>query len=281
MSQKRRPSNSRESALERFVYEAARNAKMIIQDSEEDDREIQHEVNQLETLPTKFLVSAATFQRVCDEDNKQDEHAAIAEPKAAKANHHFKRAVLAAAIVHELHEERTFGRVKLQKLLYLTEHHLALLELQGLYVRDAAGPHDNAMMRSVVSQMEKRKWYRAVKREGGKGEQYVPLENSGGHQKYFERYCQDQQSFNSFLQLFRTLDTQRCEIVATLFAAWNDLLLEKQTANDDCIVAQVLKNWHEKKKAIPEDRWRKALGWMRVNNLIPQGLGGHTRQRAK
>ena len=39
--------------------------------------------------------------------------------------------------------------------------------------------------------------------------------------------------------------------------------------SDDVIVGEVLNNWHEEKKRISEERWRKALVWMRDNGLTP------------
>jgi hypothetical protein len=36
-------------------------------------------------------------------------------------------------------------------------------------------------------------------------------------------------------------------------------------------------NWHVNKQAIPEDRWMKALEWMRQKNLVPTGTGEKTR----
>jgi type I restriction enzyme M protein len=46
--------------------------------------------------------------------------------------------------------------------------------------------------------------------------------------------------------------------------------------DDDRIVADVLTNWHESKRAIPEDRWRKALAWMKEKKLVPRGFGKPT-----
>jgi len=31
-------------------------------------------------------------------------------------------------------------------------------------------------------------------------------------------------------------------------------------------------NWHEAKRRIPEDRWLKALGWMREKGFVPKGV---------
>ncbi len=74
--------------------------------------------------------------------------------------------------------------------------------------------------------------------------------------------------FEKIVETLRSFDTERCEIVATLYSAWHDLLKENQPVSDDRIVHEVLNNWHENKKRISYERWGKALVWMRQNELI-------------
>ena len=67
------------------------------------------------------------------------------------------------------------------------------------------------------------------------------------------------------------MDTKRCEIVATLYSAWEDFLNQGKIPDDEAIVNEVLNNWHESKKRIEKKRWRKALEWMRENGYVPKG----------
>lgn len=95
-------------------------------------------------------------------------------------------------------------------------------------------------------------------------------EGQTGHQPYFDRYFAPiRTQLSEILDTFRSWETERCEIVATLYAAWNDLLKEKGSVSDDLIVHEVLNNWHEAKQRIPEERWLKALGWMREKGYVP------------
>jgi hypothetical protein len=73
-------------------------------------------------------------------------------------------------------------------------------------------------------------------------------------------------------ELFRKLDTDQSEIVATLYACWNDLLLRKRKAADEYIVNEFVYNWHPKNARFPKRRLLNALEWMRKNNLAPKGL---------
>lgn len=191
----------------------------------------------------------------------------VAEKKTKKpANIHFRRSVFAAEIVHRLHDEPTFGHVKFEKLIFLCEKRCGV-ETGSTYYRQAAGPYDNRALRSIDSQLKKQKWYEAQKRD--KGYRYVPLEKAGGHKKYFDRYFSDVATpFDEIIDTFRKLDTQRCEIVATLYAAWEDLLAQGN-ATDDQIIEQVLHHWHQSKQKISEDRWRLALEWMKEKGLTP------------
>ncbi len=179
----------------------------------------------------------------------------------------FKRSVLAAEIVNRLYNEPTFGHVKLQKLIFLTER-MCSIDIDSSYHRDAAGPYDNYGMRSIDSQLKKQKWFSAE--FTGNGYHYNPLENQGGHKQYFERYFADKKdTFDLIIQTFRTVKTEQCEIVATLYSAWEDFLKKGVNPNDEQIITDVLTNWHESKKRISKDRWMNALSWMKKHNFKP------------
>lgn len=186
-----------------------------------------------------------------------------------KANVHFMRSVLAAELIDQLHNEPTFGHVKFQKLIFLTEH-LCKVDTGSNYHRDAAGPYDNRALRSIDSQLRTQKWFEA--RKLGGRYQYVPLEKRGGHKEYFDRYYANiRPRLDEIIDTFRTAKTEQCEIVATLYGAWDDLLRHGKPAIDDAIVDQVLNHWHDDKKRIEPKRWHKALDWMREKGFAPEG----------
>lgn len=184
------------------------------------------------------------------------------------ANIHFKRSVFAAEIIHRLHQEPTFGHVKFEKLMFLCEKRCRV-ETGSTYRRKAAGPYDNRALRSIDSQIQRRQWYGAE--EIDKRYRYVPLQKAGGQEPYFRRYFADVEAeFSRVVNTFRNWDTERCEIVATLYSAWEDLLADGKAATDNQILEQVLEHWHPAKQRIPEDRWRKAIGWMKEQGLVPR-----------
>lgn len=189
------------------------------------------------------------------------------KPNATSANVHFRRSVWAAEIAERLYEEPTFGHVKMEKILFLTER-LCHIDIGSHYHRDAAGPYDNNALRSIDSQLKKQKWFEVQRTE--KGYRYVPMRNCGKHKTYFNRYYSGiVPMFDKIINTFKTQNTERCEIVATLYSAWEDLLHSNKSFTDADIVNEVLNNWHESKKRISQDRCLKAIQWMRDNGFAP------------
>lgn len=189
------------------------------------------------------------------------------KPNATSANVHFRRSVWAAEIAERLYEEPTFGHVKMEKILFLTER-LCHIDIGSHYHRDAAGPYDNNALRSIDIQLKKQKWFEVQRTE--KGYRYVPMQNCGKHKTYFNRhYSGVIPMFDKIINTFKTQNTERCEIVATLYSAWEDLLYSNKSFTDADIINEVLSNWHESKKRISQDRWLKAIQWMRDNGFAP------------
>ncbi|MDE5986874.1 MAG: restriction endonuclease subunit S [Prevotella sp.] len=182
-------------------------------------------------------------------------------------NVHFRRSVLAAEIANRLCDEPTFGHVKMEKMLFLAER-CCHIDIGSHYHRDAAGPYDNNALRSIDSQLKKQKWFEVQRTE--KGYRYAPMQNRGKHKTYFNRYYSGIVSiFDKIINTFKSQRTEQCEIVATLYSAWEDLLRSNKAFNDADIVNEVLNNWHESKKRISQDRWLKAIQWMRDNGFAP------------
>lgn len=191
----------------------------------------------------------------------------VAKTYTTSANVHFRRSVLAAEIAERLYEEPTFGHVKMEKMMFLAER-LCHIDIGSHYHRDAAGPYDNRALRSIDSQLKRQKWFEVRRIE--KGYRYVPMQNCGKHKSYFDKYYSHVAStFDKIINTFKTQNTECCEIVATLYSAWEDLLHSNKPFTDTDIVNEVLNNWHESKKRISQDRWLSAILWMRENGFAP------------
>ena len=184
-----------------------------------------------------------------------------------------RRAVLAAEVVHRFHTHQTFGRVKLMKCLYLLENHLQIKELDMEWSRQLAGPYSPKGIGSVEKVMNKNQWF-GLQKTTGNSIRYFRLSKSGGHKKYFPAWFGDRQSeIDQLLDLLSPLNMDQCEITATLYGVWNDLIIQNESITDDRIVDEVRNHWHDTKKRFEPERLKKALGWMRKKNIVPTGWG--------
>lgn len=195
-----------------------------------------------------------------------------------RARRHFARAVLSAEIVDKLHDEPTFGRVKHQKVFLLCECIAQIDDIQGEYHREAAGPLDNRLIYSVEDELRRQKWFETYERTSF-GHAYRPLANAGQHRKYLRRWSRKkQETISRIIELMRTWDTEACEIFATAYAAWNDLIILGRVVTDETILNEIYR-WHASKSRIPEVRWQRALSWMRKEGFVPIGFGRATTSR--
>jgi type I restriction enzyme S subunit len=204
---------------------------------------------------------------------KQPQAMSAAAKKAAV----FKRLVLSAYILDNICDEPTAGRVKFEKLLYLSEH-CAQLPLHSEFQRAAAGPYDAAALYSIEGQLCRNKWFKGKKATGGRIV-YSRLAKVDGYRKYIDTKFDIVQKgmIDKLLRLLKHADTEQCEIVATLYGAWNDFLIDGVHPSDDQIVDEVLTNWNPSKVRIERNRWIAALTWMRQNDIVPVGYGISTK----
>lgn len=190
----------------------------------------------------------------------------------------FARQLLAAEILWQCRNEPTMGRVKLQKLVHLCEYIAEIPELDSRYQRAAAGPFDPSLMIAIQTGLEKQHWFKAAKSD--KGTRFQPLDKAGEHQKYLHKWAAKLPAIQQVIDLFKEKKTQSCEIASTLYAAWNDFLIEGIQPTDDQILGQASKDhWHAKKEEIPPETWAKGLSRLKELGLSPKGWGNHTKKK--
>lgn len=188
------------------------------------------------------------------------------------------RTLLAAQITHQLHRQRTFGQRKLQKVIYLAEHTARLTAIQGNYLRDAAGPHDRQLMNKVEGEMQDHQWYERIKRETV-GHAYHPLPQAGQHRQAYSSTwsAAERATIEQVIELMRDWDTDRCEMTVTLYAVWNDFILEGRPVSDETIVDEVMHRWNDTKLRFGKPEWLAVLAEMKKQKiLMPTGFGKRT-----
>ncbi len=187
------------------------------------------------------------------------------EPEPPTAVDYHKRTVLAAEIVFQLHNEWSMGRLKLQKLMYLAQETTGMA-LHTNFLKQANGPYDPKLMRSLESQFLKNHWfvYKAVEKE-----KYQLLDKAGGHREWYERYYSNEmQDISKIIELFRRLNTNQVELIATLYSCWKEVNEEYQKFDLDVVVTKFYK-WSDEKKKFSLDQIKNAISWMEDNLIFP------------
>lgn len=190
------------------------------------------------------------------------------------------RGLIATEVIERSAHQATFGRVKLQKIAFLTETHVGVSELAGSYTREAAGPLDRAMIdemeggaRSIAGV--------TVDQAGGTGTtvRYRLGQQRRAHRNELADYLGADRTakLDKLIADFAALTTKGAEAVATLYAVWNDALIEGASPTEEDIVSGFLNDWHpEKAKKFRADELPEWLGWMRRHGVVPTGTGSKT-----
>lgn len=192
-----------------------------------------------------------------------------------------RRLALAAHIVDQSGEDPALGRTKLVKIFYLADQRAAL-DLRMSWTREAAGPLDaRAVYHNDVGfeALGAREELFAVRETAGKVRYIAGSGLSSARSWIVGHLGAHLSEIDRIVSLLRPLDTDQCEILATLYACWNDLLLRRQVATDDQIISDFRDSWHIRKARFSRGRLLKALNWMRENGLTPAGRGARTRAR--
>lgn len=167
----------------------------------------------------------------------------------------------------------SYGRTKAEKCGHGVEAWVGI-ELGRRPMKDAAGPADAERLWEVTNHAREKGYFSFEKPEGAaryrltKGPAFDDLiakaERALGERKA---------EVDQVLALMASMTRQEASLVATLHAAWNNLLLDGETVTDERIVTEARENWHSKKMDIERACFFKAIAWIREKKLIPMGKG--------
>lgn len=199
---------------------------------------------------------------------------ATAVPKASGADVRHDTA-LVIALAYERHKrsnrDKSFRHTKEQKILHVVEAE-AGFDLGRQPIRDAAGPNDFRHMLDAEEWAEDNRYFKVS--EYGPGYRFQPLAR-------FSEFLTAAKSINPItrkkiehvIDVFIPMDAQEAEVFATVYAAWNNLLIEGRTPTDDEIIRAAREDWHPNKLTISRAKFVEGLRQVRVSKLIPQGQG--------
>lgn len=182
--------------------------------------------------------------------------------------------IVAGHIVNTLYQSSGWGRTKLQKTLHLVGYHCQL-DFGNEYIRNTAGPDDQAMMNHIDSKF---KQYRHVKIEAKKDNDkirydYIPTAMIDELEQVYETYPQTiRDAVDSLINKIKKMDLARAEIVSTLYAVWNNRIIKGEQIADDLLLADFYA-WSKHKSDFSRDLVLRGLNYMRKENIIPVGWG--------
>jgi len=188
------------------------------------------------------------------------------------------------AIAFQLHEKRGtlkhFGHVKAEKIAHMVEVHVGI-DLDRTPVKDAAGPNDYPHLKRVEHRARKAGFFDFQHVEGSgyqvtKSRQFQSL-----IERTREKLGNRSREVDSLLELMLPMDTQQAEIFCTVYAAWNNLLLDGQQPTDESIVLEAREKWHPNKLNIPREKFFAAIDLLRKKGVVPTGRGKKVTAKAR
>jgi type I restriction enzyme, S subunit len=181
------------------------------------------------------------------------------------------------AMAYRLHEEQgkvaQFTHVKAEKIAHMVEA-LVGLDLGRVPVKDAAGPNDFPHLLKVEHRARRAHFFDFKRGQSGAAYRVQKLRGFDGLiEKTREALGDNVANVENALKWMLQLNVQQAEIVATVYAGWNNLLLQGKSPSDDEIVNESRENWHANKMKIDRQRFFNAVQWLRKEGVVPQGTG--------
>lgn len=178
----------------------------------------------------------------------------------------FAKQVLAGKIVSEFKEDPNFTGIKFQKIQFLAEH-IIEADLNLNYYYQAAGPYDNKFMHTIYTDFQKQKWFDCQNKK------FIPLEKQMKIEGYFQGYFAPvQEQLNKLFQLMYQTSEAESEIIATLYAVWNNRIIEGKTVKDNQLLEDFYQ-WSDRKLQYTKEQVFMGLRWLKENQMEPKGFG--------
>lgn len=232
------------------------------------------EIAELEAQRDKYrLVKSGMMQKLLTGEIrlKKPQASQILESKAIPVDAH----IIAGHIVNRLYKSEGWGRTKLQKSLHLAGYY-AQIYIGNEYIRNTAGPDDQRLMNYIDQQFRQFNHVKItrVKLNNGKIHyNYTPTSLIQEVEMAYEKYPENvRKQIDILLDKMNVMDLDCAEILSTLYGVWNNRIIKSERITDDLLIADFYA-WSKHKLEFDESRLRKALVYMREENIVPIGWG--------
>lgn len=165
----------------------------------------------------------------------------------------------------------TFGRVKAQKALHFCES-VGGVDLGRNPIKDAAGPNDFQHMLAAEDWAKANQFFEFVPRSTGSGYSFKKLARFDAmvaEGTAALKPVQDQ--LERAIGLIAPMKSEGAELLATVHAAWNNLILDGVDPTDAAIIHEARENWHIAKQRFGEGKFRQAIAAIRAKGIEPDG----------
>jgi type I restriction enzyme, S subunit len=182
-----------------------------------------------------------------------------------------ERKVLAGRIIYLMHDGHHFGLTKFQKVLYLIEN-FSQVDYETNYIQERAGPYDKKFTLAFRKEMQEKDWF--IEEQKNIITKFVPSENAGSLIVDYAKYFRSRGSKITFvIRQLMDKSTHDAELIATLYAVWNNRLIKKKSVAVKHLVEDFF-NWSLKKKEeFQEVEVVEMYKWMKKVKLSPVGFG--------
>lgn len=171
-------------------------------------------------------------------------------------------------------------RKRMVKSLAIAQRHIGV-DFGWSDYRDSAGPHNDELIKQIESEAGQLGLLKVAKHDRDRTPVYryqaasLPAEATRQLETLFGIKMAELNRLAGLISGWSSLDA---ELYATVYAVWNDLLIENQTASDADIINGV-KNWSKEKDAkYTQLEIAEATAYLRREKLMPWGFGPKTRQ---
>lgn len=181
------------------------------------------------------------------------------------------KTILAGHIIN-LNNTTDFGRVKFQKLLFLIEY-ICKIDFDSNYIKKVAGPYDDNLIKSIEADFNRMRFFNVVQEKtDNKRVRYHALAGASELKNLFlENFSDDAVRINNTILKFRPLSWGECELIATLYAVWNNRIIKNEPITDELLYSDFME-WDKQKKKY-HSVFYKWLFWMKEEKIIPDGWG--------
>ena len=228
-------------------------------------------VTELESYKKSLIYEYVTGKRAVCEMTEKEDTITIFDPQATR----LMQEALAYKVIKQSGNDLK-GRIHLMKIIYMLDCMFGL----GLginYLRYTRGPY-NPIIESIEKNLSDKG---IISVNTAKNYSYTVIDDFFDS-KYNELFAKHNSEIEKIIDYMKRMKSSRAEKIATLYAAWNDMVIDGvQNITDKMIIDDVMNNWTENKAKTDFSTWQHILNDMKDKKIIPHGYGKHTRPRSE